>query len=179
MRLIEAIKSLRLQSKILEQIRSEIANHSQVYSNEKSPLGDTDEAKEVIRQKVQSYHDRLREIERLSRDLAFTNATTEVTIRLDGQDVTKTITEWIKRRDRTVIDDTMLQQSLGARQLKPKVDPNLPEDRRQIEVINLFDVKQRDSRLRALMEERSLIDGALEIVNATTDLRTMKPEEGK
>ncbi len=99
-----------------------------------------------------------------------TNINTKVTIELGGKKVTKTIAEWVwRRREYAAIDfatwSKLTDRGLRDNNLKTSTNENM-----EIKVIRHFDPIKRDEMLEIYRSEKSNIDAALEVVNATTDL---------
>ena len=124
-----------------------------------------------VRSWLTASHDLLEEVERLKRQISATNLATQVTIVIEGQRIAKSITEWISRRDTLAKLELATWEALGDKGLttQPVKDPATGEVR-LIKVRRYFDPKERDAKVMAFRAEPHTIDGALEVVNATTDL---------
>ncbi len=118
---------------------------------------------------VQSHRDIIHEISRLRYCIQKTNCTVKVKIRINDQDIEKSIAEWIHRRKDLSKMEAMMWLSLTDRNLKDS-RTQMPSGIVDAKVRRYYDPVLRDKMLTSLQSEPSLIDGKLEIVNATTDL---------
>lgn len=167
MKIIEALKQtkdLERKSKdILEKIQKYCADmdyETAVYADQRTEVGKW----------LQSYRDIVREIGRLKFCLSKTNVTIKVTIVIDGNEITKTICEWIERRKKLCAMERLAYANLSNRGLK---DVRMQQSAGQIiesRVRYYFDPLLKDKMMDILGAEPSLIDSKLEIINATTDL---------
>lgn len=167
MKIIEALKELKLNLKKIDDITKRIALNSARKSFETSPYPDP--AKQVI--------DWLSSIKGLSQRnaeltlaIARTNAATMVTIELQGVAVTKSITEWIYRRKVGSVVELKAWAALTNRNLKDEQIRQTDGTILDSKVALHYDQAQRDTIVDALTAEPTLIDTRLEIVNAVTEL---------
>lgn len=124
-----------------------------------------------VAQWIQAHHDILKEAMRLRIGIQKTNLATQVTIELGGQQVTKSIAEWIHRRRDLAKAEMDVWAKLGDRGLKEgQIASTVGGEPRQVKIIRHFDPKERDAKLDLYRSEPSKIDGTLEVVNAVTDL---------
>lgn len=120
---------------------------------------------------IQAHSDVLKHIGYLREAIARTNLATKVTIELDGKQVTKSITGWIYRRKDLANMEGLMWARLTDRSLKEQNLQTAPGGAvTEVRIRRYYDPAQRD-RMRDLFRvEPSVIDGTLEVVNATTDL---------
>lgn len=118
-----------------------------------------------------SIHDLLEEVETLKERISATNLATSVTVELGTLRITKTITKWISRRDTLAKLELSSWEALTDRGLQttPIKDMSTGE-LRLVKVRRYFDSKVRDEKAALFRSEPHLIDGALEVANATTEL---------
>ena len=167
MKIIEALK----QVKDLERKTNDIKERLQKYCADmdyETPV--YQDQRGQVSAWLQSYKDICREIGRLKFRLSKTNVNTNVTINIDGTDVTKSIVEWIERRKKLCALEKQGYAALSNRNLK---DIRVQQSAGQIveaKVRYYYDPLLRDKMLDILNAEPSLIDSKLEIINATTDL---------
>jgi len=168
MKLIQAMKRLKDLNGKSEDLRKKVGAHSAHLSIETPVYADS---KAQVREWIQAHSDVLKEILRLRVAIQRTNLATEVTIELDGKQVTKSIAEWIhRRRDLSKIEMNMWAQ-LTDRNLKEQnvqTSPGGPVT--EIRIVRNYDAAARDAKLDIYRTEPSVIDATLEVVNATTDL---------
>jgi hypothetical protein len=102
------------------------------------------------------------EIISLSIRIQKTNHVTHVTIEIGGLEVKMTISEWILRRRVTRLAEMRAWAACGA-----LTAGKIAEG---ADVTRYFKPAERDAKVNLLLEETTLIDSALDIANATTDL---------
>ena len=168
MKLIQAMKKLKdLNSKAADlrakvgQFCADLTLETPTYPDQRSKVSEW----------IQSHGDVLKEIARLRVAIQHTNLATSVTIELGGRSVTKSIAEWIHRRRDLAKLEQEIWAKLGDRGLKEQnvqTTPGGPVT--EIRIRRYFDPQERDRNLELYRSEPSVIDGALEVVNATTDL---------
>ena len=132
----------------------------------------------MIRGWLQAHSDIIQEIGSLQLAISRTNLSTSVTITLGDKQVTKTIAEWLYRRGPK---DKKGTASLDLAAWSKLTDRNLKEGAVElvrgnepivVKIRRYFDPIQRDKMIELYRSEPSLIDAALEVANATTDLIT-------
>ena len=174
MKLIQAMKQLKDLKAKAEDLRKKVQQYCADLSTETPVYPDQ---KKQVREWIQAHHDILKEILRLRVAIQRTNLATQVSIELDGRHVTKSIAEWIHRRKDLSNLDMQIWAVLGDGnrkegniQLAPGAQPL------QITIRRYWDQQERDKSIELYRSEPSVIDGTLEIVNATTDLLEKKEE---
>jgi len=167
MKIIEALKQVKDLQRKVEDLRRKVAQHS-AHMDYETPVYKNQ--KEQVSKWIQSHFDILKEILRLRFAIQKTNISTSVSITLNNVAVKKTIAEWIhRRRDLANLESTMWKQ-LTDRGLKEGSGTNSMGNKIEVKLVRCYDPQQRDEMISFLDSEPSLIDGKLEIVNATTEL---------
>lgn len=176
MKIIEAMKSLKDLQRKLDDLQEKVKTHCADSDYESAPYGA--EQAEVVKGWIQGYSDILKLIMALKIRIQKTNLATEVTITIADKPVTKTIAEWVLRRgqgrERPGLAHAELRiwRSLTDRGLKegtlPSSVPGAPA--REVKIRRYYDPKLRDDKINEFASEPSLIDAALEVANATTEL---------
>lgn len=113
----------------------------------------------------------IQEILKLRVAIQRTNLCTNVTIELGGQQVIKSIAEWIHRRRDLANLERDAWKGLTDRNLREhnmQAAPGGPVT--EIRVRRYYQPAERDVKIALYNSEPSVIDGALEVANATTDL---------
>lgn len=167
MKLIEAMKRVKLNEEKIAELQSRIASASAHLSIE-NPVYPDQSGK--VKEWVQSCTDLTQECVRLLLAIQRTNLTTSVTIELGEKQVTKTIAEWVWRRRKYAAVDMATWQKLTDRGLKEGITGTPGGGQITLSITRYYDPYQRDGKITLYREEPSRIDMALEIVNATTDL---------
>lgn len=128
--------------------------------------------KRQISEWLQAHSDVIKEILHIRLAIQRTNLETEVSIELGGKFVTKTIAEWVHRRRDLAKEEENIWQRLTEKnyqeQYKQKLTDKAPE--MLIKRRLYFDPKERDTKRELYRSEPGIIDGTLEVVNATTEL---------
>lgn len=168
MKLIQAMKKLKDLNIKGDDLRKKVMQHASDLSIESPVYADQ---KRQVAEWIQSHGDILKEILHLRVSIQRTNLATRVDVELDGKRITKTIAEWIhRRRDLANLEQGMWAQ-LTDRGLK---EQNLVTAAggpvTEIRIRRYFDPAERDRKMEIYRTEPSVIDGTLEIVNATTEL---------
>jgi len=171
MKLIEAMKKCQLLQKKAEDLRNHVAKHCVDLDIETPVYGTEQEQREQIRKWIQSHSDVLAEIETLKTSISRTNLATKVKIQLGEKAVEKPITQWILRRRDLSKQEQVIWTKLTDRGLPEKQYLNQTTgQQREIKLRRYYDPKERDQKLDLFQSEPFLIDAALEVVNAVTDL---------
>jgi hypothetical protein len=168
MKLIEAMKMLKILGEKAKDLRAKISIHCANLSVEKPTYEDQ---KAQIKEWLQSHSDILKKILELRTNIQRTNLATKTKIELGGVVVEKTIAEWIHRRRDLAILELEAWGKLTDRNLKEsnlQTSKDLPAT--EIRIVRFFDPKDRDTKMELYRSEPLTIDATLEVVNATTDL---------
>jgi hypothetical protein len=167
-KLIQAMKKLKDLKVKADDLREKVGKHCADLSIENPVYPDQ---KAQVAGWIQSHHDVVKEILSLRVAIQRTNLHTEVAIEIGGKHVTKSIAEWIhRRRDLATLDMTMwatlTDRTLREQNVQTVKDGPVTE----IRIRRYFDVVERDAQHALYRSEPSVIDGVLEVTNATTDL---------
>lgn len=169
MRIIEVLKKLKDNHAKLLDLRGKIGQNSAYVSFETPRYPDQTQQ---VSSWLQMHKDIVTEQENLTFRLHKTNLLTNVTISIGGNNITKTIDQWILRR-RTL-------SALEMEAYKMLTDKNIMEGKTKgptgeidVKIIRCYDPKMKDEKMEVLRAEPSLINAQLEIINATTDLMEM------
>lgn len=168
MKLIQGMKKLKDLNAKAEDLRKKVAQHHADLSIETPSYPDT---KRQVSEWIQSHSDVLKEILRLRVAIQKTNLATNVSVELEGKQVSKSIAEWIHRRRDLAKLDMAMWQTLNDRNLKEQnvqTTPGGPVT--EVRIRRHYEPVERDQKLEVYRSEPSVIDATLEVVNATTDL---------
>ena len=169
--LIEAMKQSKDLLRKADDIKKKIAEHCVDYNHQTPFYGSVEQQTAQISEWLQAHSDILKEYLRLKKCITRTNLETEVPIQINGKTVVKTITEWIIRRDQlaeveencfNVLCNNLNQQKF-IKVMKDGVETIA-------EIRYYFSPQERDKKIEEYRDEPCLIDQALEIKNATTEL---------
>jgi hypothetical protein len=169
MKLIQAMKQLKELMVKADDLRNKVGQFCADLTIETPTYPDQ---RAQVASWIQSHSDVLKRIEALRLAIQHTNLATMVTIELDGVQVTKPIASWIhRRRDLATLEGAMWAK-LTDRNLK---EQNLQTGGKdgavtEVRIRRYYDPAERDRKRELARVEPSTIDGALEVVNATTDL---------
>ena len=175
MKLIEALKEIPSLVRKAEDLRKLVEKNCALMDNETPSYGNKEEQTKKVKEWIQSHSDILKRIEFLKASISKTNNDTNVTIKFDDKlSVTKSITRWIVRRQQNVTLEEQAWRALTDRNLKE--EKTIQSDKQVVEkkIVRFFDPAERDNRVALYRTEPMLIDSALEIINATTDLIEVK-----
>lgn len=167
MKIIVGMKRIKELLQKAEDLRTKVGTHCANLSIETPVYQDT---KAQINGWLQAHSDIMREVLTLRTDIQWTNLHTNVTITLGGENVTKTIAEWIHRRRDLATAQYNMYSVLGDRKLKEALMPQSVGEPIKITVVRHFDPVVRDNKMELYRSEPHIIDASLEVVNATTDL---------
>lgn len=167
MKIIEAMKQIKDLQRKAADLRDKIGQCSADLDFETPKY--TDQA-EKIRGWLQAHQDILKEVLRLRVAIQRTNLATIVEIELGGQNVSKTIAEWIHiRRDLSKLRldcwSRLTDKGLKEGQVK-QTDGTI----RDVKIRRYYTPETRDENISQAKSEPLLIDARLEVVNAITDL---------
>ena len=118
MKIIEALKLIKANKKKVEDLIAKIASNSAFLSNQTSPYGDAATTKRQVDGWLDSVRQILRDNEVLTQKIHKTNNTVEVSIAIGAHTTTKTIDEWLTRRESGVELQLQAYASLTDRRLK-------------------------------------------------------------
>lgn len=167
MKIIEAMKQIKANKEKVQELSQRIQRNSAHLSIE-TPQYENQGDK--IKEWTQSCLDVSRDNVELLVRIAKTNLATQVTIQLGDKSVTKSIAEWVWRRREYAGLDSAIWQCQGDRNLKEGQVQTSPGVLSEIKLVRYYDATVRDKNLDVLRNEKHLIDSALEVVNAITEL---------
>jgi hypothetical protein len=168
MKIIQAMKQLKELTVKAEDLREKVGKFCADLTIETPTYPDQ---RATVMGWIQAHGDIVKRISELKLAIQRTNLATNVTIELDGKQVTKPIAAWIhRRRDLATLEHAMWSK-LSDRNLKEQNLQTAPGGAvTEVRIRRYFDPAERDSRRELYRSEPSTIDATLEVVNATTDL---------
>lgn len=173
MKIIEGLKSIKDLQRKADDLRTKISTFCADMDIETPAYKTVEEQKNQITEWLQAHHDIIKEIETLRVRIQKTNLAIMVTIRLNAKvSVEKCIAAWIHRRKDLAKLEMTAWYGLTNKRLEPRALRN-KDNTETTQIINVrkyYDQKERDTKVEEYTSEPSLIDSALEIINATTDL---------
>jgi hypothetical protein len=174
MKIIEAMKKVQDQMRKVDDLVAKITKYCADLDFESPPYGTPELQREQIKSWLQAQHDILKDVEHLRIAIAKTNLATNVTIELDGKQVTKCITGWILRRglknSGLASKEYQAWAALTDRNLKDGQTKTTSGDLIPVKIRRYFEAKERDNKMEAFRSEASKIDATLEVINAVTEL---------
>jgi hypothetical protein len=174
LKLIEAMKQKKELMRKANDLRLLVRDNCACLDNETPQYGN--EQGKQIKSWMDAHHDILQEVMKIGLRIQKTNIQTEVTITLDGKDITMTIAAWILRRGQGKLmkglsyDDLLMWSMLTDRGLKETKQMQSTGQAMEIKIKRFFDPAERDRMKELYISEAQLIDARLEVVNATTEL---------
>lgn len=175
MKIIEALKELKLITKKISDNNIRISQYAAVISNERPPLGDEETQKKAVAQLLQSNLDLWDYYMKLKRDIEYTNIMTQIDV--GGYKIPiSTAIQLVRKSGGREIHMGDLKRSIWLSLSTNEADarlrrmPPLAAATELPKIIPLFDEKKRNEDLQKWMEITSRISATLEVVNATADL---------
>ena len=166
-KIIEGLKGIKELQRKADDLRTKISKHSAHLSHE-TPVYQNQ--KQQVSEWLQAHSDILKEILKLRIQIQKTNLATSVTILINGNNVTKSIAEWVHRRKDLAQLEQLAWRGLTDRGLVEKKEKQSTGEVVEVKIVRCYEPKERDNNLDVYSNEPSLIDGKLEVVNAVTDL---------
>jgi len=166
MKLIEAMKELKLVEKRMEKNREQITQYSSGLSNEKEIFGSEQKQIDEVKSLLQANVDLFNRYLYLKRSIERTNLETKVEFSVGTYSISELLA--IKRRLQHGVINTfkaLNTQSAEARMRTIKIPDNV-----EVKVVRYYREEEKNILLKSWMEFFENIDGRLEVVNATTDL---------
>ncbi len=162
MKIIEALKRMKLLEKRIETNNRNITEYSSKLSNEKPIFASEKIQEKEVKSLIQANKDLIIEILKLKRSIEVTN----LTVTFTANNVTDTISGHLFRIRRLnhLIRNTYM--ALNANKIKPN-SMNISND---IKIEKLYDEKEKQDGLRNIMDYESEVSAKLEVINATTDI---------
>lgn len=168
MKIIEAMKGIKANKEKISDLQKRIASCSAQLSHE-TPLYGA-ETRTKISEWQQACLDTARENVRLLVAIQRTNLQTLVGIKMSDTIVSKSISEWVWRRREYAALDMNTWAVLSDRGLREGMMNSTTGQQVPVTIIRNYDPATRDEQIMRYKQEPHLIDAALEVVNATTDL---------
>lgn len=172
MKIIEGMKEIKMNKEKIADLQTKIGENSAFINHETPLYGDATAAK--VSGWIQSCCDLTKRNVALLFAIQKTNIETTVTINIPLADVDrgvrKTIAEWIWRRREYAMLDHKTWRMLTDRGIKEGFTKSPTGGDVEIKIVRYYDPVIRDGHIVMYKSEPHLIDAALEIVNATTDL---------
>lgn len=168
MKIIEAMKRVKLNEAKITDLQAKIGNTCANLSHETPVYGADTPSK--IAEWAQSCDDLSQENIRLLCAIQRTNLATDVAIEIGGKNVTKKIAEWVWRRRKYATLDHATWSKLTDRGLREGNIQTSTGNPIEVKIVRHFDPLKRDEMMAMYRDEPHQIDGALEVVNATTEL---------
>ena len=169
MKLIEAMKKVKQNKEKIADLQNKVSQYCANLSFETPLYGS--ETKTKINEWLQSCADLTQDNINLLCSIAKTNLATSVTVEIGGKQVTKTIAEWVWRRREYAAIDLATYSKLTDRGLKEGSAQTSPGVMTEIKLVRHYDPVVRDEKVSMYRSEPHLIDAALEVVNAVTELQ--------
>lgn len=170
MKLIEALKKKKDILKKAEDYRKKIQQHSALFEHETAPYGTVEQQKAKIKEWLQGHFDLMKEYAELAIRIQKTNLETKVKIELGGEQVKKSIAEWVIRRRELAHLDFEAWSNLTDRGLKEEKTRQSDGQILEKKIVRFFDATERDKKAELYRSEASTIDAQLEVVNAVTEV---------
>jgi len=167
MKIIEALKKLKLIEKKMDDNIRKIEQYSSTVSTERPFYGDEKAQQKEVEGLVQANTDLVKEYLATKRLIEKTNLV--VTAEFGGQTYSLADLLVLKRR----LGEKLIQSynALSTRYADSRIRMAPPEvDGKKAQVVRLYDENKKNTNLAFLMELMSNIDARLEVINATTDV---------
>jgi len=169
MKIIEALKKVKDLNRKAEDLRDKVKKHC-CHSSQKEPEYGK-EQQQMVDGWIQAHRDIVKEILNLRIAIQKTNLSIMVPIDINGKTVTKSIAEWVhRRRDLANLDRLVYDAMMGDKGIQEGKFKSPGDEIVEIKIVRYYSPKHRDEMRDLFIGEPSLIDGTLEVVNATTDL---------
>lgn len=168
MKIIEAMKRVKQNKEKVADLRGKLGSICANLAHETKVYGQ--ETGNKVKEWLQACDDISQENVRLLCAIQKTNLTTNVTIELNGKQVTKSIAEWVWRRREYAKEDLNTWSVLGDRGIKEGVAQTTTGAPFELKLERHYDPVKRDEMVAMYRAEPHLVDAALEVINATTDL---------
>lgn len=168
MKIIEAMKRVKQNAEKISDLQNKIGVTCANLSVETPVYGN--ETPNKIKEWSQGCDDLTQENIRLLTAIQRTNLNTQVTIELGMKTVTKNIAEWVWRRRSYAAVDLATWSKMTDRNLKEGQINQSTGQPLMVTIVRHYDPEKRDAMMAMYRSEPHMIDAALEVINATTDL---------
>lgn len=166
MKLIEAMKKLRVIEKRMADNSHKIEEYSAFVSTERLPFETEEAQKKELRSRIQANTDLMTEYLGLKRAIERTNLAVQVEIGGTSYTISDLLT--LKRRLGALMMETYL--SLNTGQADRRVSRMATLEGTVPQVVRLYKEDEKNENLRKWQDLLDNIDSRLEVVNATTDI---------
>lgn len=167
MKIIEALKEVKSNIVKIDDLQKKIAKGSAHLDFETPEYPN-------IREKISEWLQSCDDLSKRNIDLLLriqkTNLATTVSIKIGDNLVSKSIAYWIWRRREYAERDMNTWKQLTDRNLREGTIPMSTGGTKEVKIVRNFDPELRDKKVLEYKGESSLIDAALEVANAVTDL---------
>lgn len=171
MKIIEAMKQIKDLQRKASDIRDNINKYHADLDVEAPTYGTPDDQKKIINGWLQAHSDIIKLIGDLRARIQKTNVLTPLVIELGDTKVTKTINQWLHRRKDLAALEVKCWSMLNDKGIQPSYQSKKTTgDVIEAKIRRYYDPKERDTKIDLYKSEPLKIDGALEVVNAITDL---------
>lgn len=166
MKIIEALKKLKVIEKRITSNAKDITAYASVLSNEKPAFGTEEEQRREVSQLLQSSEDLGNEYLDLKRKIEKTNLTVEV--EMNGKKYSISDLLVIKRKLAKMMMDTY--SALNTQNADHRLMYNKAGQGQMPTVVQLYDEAAKNKKLRSWQEMYDQVDSRLEVINATEDI---------
>ena len=173
--LVEGLKKAKALLIEANDLRKQIALHCADMTNETPVYGE--EQSKQISSWLQAHEDKIALSEKLRLRVAYTNATSFVSMKIGDKTVRKSIAAWVLRKQTLAAESLAAWEVLGDRGLKNKVLATSSGTTQEVTGRRYFDPVLRDRRVREYRDEPGIIDRTLEHYNAVTFLKELPGEQ--
>lgn len=170
MKIIEALKRLKVIEKRIVSNNAEITKYASKLNTEMPVFESVPEQKKEVMSRVQSNVDLAKEYLKIKSDIEFTNLTTKV--ELNGKMYSLTDLLYIKRKVAGMMADTFKALNDSVARTRERNAAVVDGKRPVVEL--MYDETFKNANTREWLELYDIIDSRLEVINATTDLVEMK-----
>lgn len=165
MKLIEAMKELKLIEKRMEKNAEQITKYASGLSNEKEIFGSDSKQRAEVQALIQSNTDLFYNYIKLKKAIEKTNMETIVSFSIGDFSITELLV--IKRKMSSYITSTY--NALNTKVADSKYY-TLKTEKADINIVRYYEEEEKNKNLNKWQNFFESIDGRLEVVNATTDL---------
>lgn len=158
MKIIEALKTTKANKAKVTDLIAKIKANSAILSNQTSPYGGVTTATLQVSGWVDSIRQILRDNEALTNRVHRTNNSVQVSIDIGGDVITKSIDEWLTRRNGNIDLQAMSLSALTDRGLKEEFVAQPDGTRQAVTLVRHFDARVRDEFLASLASEKAIVD---------------------
>lgn len=168
MKLIEAMKELKLIHKKIQDNTKKITEYSSALSSEKPIFGTEEEQRKQVNSYIQSNMDLIKRYCDLKAAIDKTNLNTVVDY--NGKEYSIHELIQLKRNLASSITSTYTALNTSEADQRRSRMSNATIDGKPIESVRFYDEATKNTTIRSWQEFFSAIDSKLEIINATTDI---------